>query len=70
MLFRSERAVQGDATWAARFAALHERAGVQRAMVAIARKLLVQVWRMLNAAPAEHTLGDTSGADTELRSAA
>lgn len=70
MLAVAERAVQGDATWAARFAALHERAGVQRAMVAIARKLLVQVWRMLNAAPAEHTLGDTSGADTELRSAA
>ncbi len=52
MLDVTERALRHSPEWQARFAELERRIGSGRAHLAIARKLLVQVWQVL-AAPAQ-----------------
>lgn len=60
MIDVAELAVRSDAHWGEVFADLERRVGAQRAIVAIARKLLVALWRKLSAAPslAEASVGE------------
>jgi transposase len=58
MLDVTERALRHSPEWQARFAELERRIGSGRAHLAIARKLLVQVWQVL-AAPAQ-ALGNSA----------
>jgi transposase len=47
MLEIARAAIHDDSTWQTTFAALEQRAGRDRAIVATARKLLVLVWEIL-----------------------
>ena len=58
MLAIGARAAERDAAWGARYEALALRIGPERAPVAIARKLLMNVWRALATVPAARAVGE------------
>lgn len=57
MLDVAEGAIRADAHWREVFERLQERIGAQRAVVAVARKLLVVVWRTLTAPAVQAEVG-------------